>query len=134
MNCPICMIGEAQSLLHCCKQHICIKCWIGLVRKSNTCPFCGEIIFIRPERKYPAGMEILVQLKVPIGTEKISLNMESSDTIQDLKQKIFDQTGTIHNMSQFDLIARGYKLDPSKTFADYNLQDGSKLTTIWYRP
>ncbi len=71
------------------------------------------------------GMQIFVTL--PAGTT-LTLDVESNDTIENIKQKIQDKTGLLPE--QFDLTYATATLVDFRTLADYNIQTESTLQLV----
>lgn len=67
------------------------------------------------------GMQIFVQN----GSTTLTLDVESSDTIEGTKQKIADQTGILYTQQQ--LTFDGTVLDDANTLTDYNIQKNATL-------
>ena len=67
------------------------------------------------------GMKIFVQ---SLTGSTITLEVESSDSVQQLKQKIHDKEGIPPREQQLHF---GCKLEDGRTLADYDIQNESKL-------
>eukprot|EP01026_Neomeris_dumetosa_P043583 TRINITY_DN36609_c0_g1_i1.p2 TRINITY_DN36609_c0_g1~~TRINITY_DN36609_c0_g1_i1.p2 ORF type:complete len:161 (+),score=20.54 TRINITY_DN36609_c0_g1_i1:27-485(+) len=71
------------------------------------------------------GMQIYVEI---ITGKKIALQVESSETVESLKQKIQNKEGIPSN--QQGLIYAGKKLEKGRTLGDYSIQNSSTLQLV----
>ena len=77
------------------------------------------------------GMQIDVQ-KISNPSEEWSLDVESSDTIESVKQKMIDQDfPNVYNLAKINLFFNSVELSDSSTLSDYNIQKNSHLTSSY---
>ncbi len=74
-----------------------------------------------------AAMAMPLHISVA-GAETLTLDVESSDSIQQVKHKILDQTEI--PVDDQNLFFEGTALEDGRTLGDYNIQKGSTLTLL----
>ena len=78
------------------------------------------------------ALNITVKLKISEGIRTITLDVEPSDNISKVKEKIYEKENI--PVAEQILIFGGKKLDDKNTIADYNIQKNSTLILVISKP
>ena len=74
------------------------------------------------------AMQIFIEIKVATGNEIITLEVEPTDRIEDIKVKIYDKKGILP--ADQKLIFADKQLEDGKTLQDYSIQKDSTLRLV----
>ena len=74
------------------------------------------------------AMQIFIEIKVATGNEIITLEVESTDRIEDIKEKIYEKKGILP--ADQTLIFADKQLEDGNTLQDYSIQKDSTLRLV----
>ena len=74
------------------------------------------------------AMQIFIEIKVATGNEMITLEVEPTDRIEDIKMKIYDKKGILP--ADQKLIFADKQLEDGNTLQDYSIQKDSTLRLV----
>ena len=74
------------------------------------------------------AMQIFIEIKVATGNEMITLEVEPTDRIEDIKVKIYDKKGILP--ADQKLIFADKQLEDGNTLQDYSIQEDSTLRLV----
>ena len=104
---------------------------LGVFVKTVTAVLLGIILSVCGGVAAFAADFTQIFVKLPAGTV-LSLEVDSSDSIENVKQKVQDQTAILP--AEQSLSLAGTPLVDGRTLADYNIQAGSILDLGYARP